>query len=342
MLISYVASSDDTSKSLGGFSPEDSRARAGRSRRREVRGPHRFAAHLSVVTVRARPSSRAGISRMADKLSVFARVDVGSGELTDDRVRPPERGGRPRVAVPTAATRRCPATFKIKKPKIRGVESQGMTCSFREASRSARSTTASGSSRVSASAWGRKVGASASRIEDWGARDRTTSHFTPRPDCLGHRGSRAKVAALFDRELLPLPPTEDGRATGGRARLSPVRIESKRLVRATSRSRSTAALAVADPPEWLAACSCSRSVSGPYDQRRRHSSNLRDASTFGQPTNVFDQQRLDLPHPPALEVRTARARRDDPDARRQREPRADPRPNLLICSGGAPVASSRA
>ncbi|MEC7231428.1 MAG: phenylalanine--tRNA ligase subunit beta, partial [Planctomycetota bacterium] len=94
----------------------------------EVEGLEPFAPHLSKVTVghvlerEQHPD--------ADKLGV-CKVDVGAGEPLQIVCGAPNVGPGQRVAVATVGTV-LPGDFKIKKSKIRGVESFGMICSVRE------------------------------------------------------------------------------------------------------------------------------------------------------------------------------------------------------------------
>ncbi|HRV82223.1 MAG TPA: phenylalanine--tRNA ligase subunit beta, partial [Planctomycetota bacterium] len=91
----------------------------------EVEGLFPFAPHLADVVVGH------VLERVphpdADKLGV-CRVDVGQGEPLQIVCGAPNVAGGQKVAVATIGT--ClPGDFKIKKSKIRGVESEGMICS---------------------------------------------------------------------------------------------------------------------------------------------------------------------------------------------------------------------
>ena len=95
---------------------------------RILEGIERFAPHMSDVVVghvlerEQHPD--------ADKLGV-CRVDVGGEEPLQIVCGAPNVAGGQRVAVATIGTV-LPGDFKIKKSKIRGVESRGMICSVHE------------------------------------------------------------------------------------------------------------------------------------------------------------------------------------------------------------------
>src|SRR5437763_1219793 len=94
----------------------------------EVEGLERFLPHLSNIVVgsvveRAKHPD-------ADKLSV-CKVDVGLGELQTIVCGAPNVAAGQKVAVALPGTN-LPGDLKIKKSKIRGVESAGMICSERE------------------------------------------------------------------------------------------------------------------------------------------------------------------------------------------------------------------
>ena len=94
----------------------------------EVEGLEPFAPHLSAVTVGhvVEREKHPG----ADKLSV-CKVDLGDGELRQIVCGAPNVDRGQNVAVATVGTV-LPGALKIKKSKIRGVESHGMICSERE------------------------------------------------------------------------------------------------------------------------------------------------------------------------------------------------------------------
>ncbi len=313
MLISYrwLARHVD----LSGISAEDL-ARELTLSTAEVEGLSRFAPHLSDVTVgsvieRAKHPD-------ADKLSV-CRVDVGTGELLTIVCGAPNVAAGQLVAVATPGTV-LPGDFKIKKAKIRGVESQGMICSVRELAlgeEHAGIWVLPGKPRV-----GEKV-ATALGLEDW-VLEVDNKSLTHRPDCWGHRGLAGEVAAIFDRELLPLalemPRTEDGTPF-------PVRIESRDCPRYLALPIDGAR--PLPSPDWLRLLLLAVGQR-PYDQ-------LVDLSNFvmldlGQPNHVFDRHRLEA----GIEVRNARAGEtiQTLDGQSRELIPAD----LLICSGGTPVA----
>mgnify|MGYP002526152266 CR=1 FL=1 len=189
---------------LDGISPEEL-ARELTLRTAEVEGLERFAPHLDDVVVGLVQTCEAHPD--ADKLTVCA-VDVGAGEPLQIVCGAPNVGAGQRVAVAQVGTR-LPGDFKIKKAKIRGVESRGMICSVRELEL--------GEDHdgiwvlPEESAIGAPV-AEALDLVDW-VLEIDNKSLTHRPDLWGHRGIAAEVAAIFGRELkgldMSLPETGD-------------------------------------------------------------------------------------------------------------------------------------
>ncbi|MEL6431569.1 MAG: phenylalanine--tRNA ligase subunit beta [Planctomycetota bacterium] len=166
----------------------------------EVEGLERWAPHMSAVTV-GHVLEREQHSG-ADKLGV-CKVDVGAGEPLQIVCGAPNVGPGQRVAVATVGTV-LPGNFKIKKSKIRGVESIGMICSVRELDLGDEHD----------GIWvlpepngepltvGQPV-AEALGMDDW-IIEIDNKSLTHRPDLWGHRGLAREVAAIFERELKPL------------------------------------------------------------------------------------------------------------------------------------------
>lgn len=285
----------------------------------EVEGVERFAPQLSDVVVghvlEREPHPD------ADKLSV-CRVDVGAadgGALTIVCGAPNVARGQ-KVAVAVVGTT-LPGDFKIKRSKIRGVESQGMICSRKELE--------VGDDHdgiwvlPEPAETGRPV-AAALGVDDW-VIEIDNKSLTHRPDLWGHRGMAGEVAAITHRALRPLDCSLP--ATGGGPPF-PVRIVSRSCPRYLGLLIEGArAEASPDWLRWLLLAVGQR----PIDV-------LVDLSNFvmldlGQPNHAFDASRLDAD---GILVRDARPGESlttlDGEARRLAP--AD----LLICSGDEPVA----
>ena len=283
----------------------------------EVEGCERFAPHLSDVVVghvleRARHPD-------ADKLSV-CKVDVGGGEPLQIVCGAPNVAAGQRVAVATVGTV-LPGDLKIKKSRIRGVDSCGMICSVREL--------ALGDEHdgiwvlAGEPAIGRPV-AEALGYEDW-VLEVDNKSLTHRPDLWGHRGLAGEVAAIYRRALVPLDLSPPAVGAGPAPAL---RVESP----ACSRYLALAidGLAPERSPEWL------RMLLLAVGQRPIDL--VVDLSNFvmldlGQPNHAFDRSRLG---PDGIVVRQARAgeRITTLDGvERALEPS-----DLVIASGGVPVA----
>jgi len=165
----------------------------------EVEGLERFAPWLSDVVVghvveRAKHPD-------ADKLSL-CKVDVGprgEGQLVQIVCGANNVAQGQRVAVALPGTT-LPGDLRIKKSKIRGIESQGMICSEREL----------GLSDEHAGIWvlpgtpalGAPV-AEACGFDDW-VIEIDNKSLTHRPDLWGHRGIALEVAAIRGRKRKPL------------------------------------------------------------------------------------------------------------------------------------------
>src|SRR5688572_19055748 len=217
----------------------------------------------------------------ADKLSL-CRVDVGprgEGQLLQIVCGAANvaQGQRVAVALPGVTL---PGDLKIKKTKIRGVESQGMICSERELQLSDEHE----------GIWvlpgtpepGTKVSA-ALGLDDW-VIEIDNKSLTHRPDLWGHRGVALEVAAIHGRKRKPLdlafPKTAPGTPY-------PVRVESAACARYIGLPIS--GVKNGRSPEWL------RALLLAVGQRSLDL--LVDLSNFvmldlGQPNHLFDLARL--------------------------------------------------
>ena len=162
----------------------------------EVEGLEPFAPHMAsvcvgeVLTREPHPD--------ADKLSL-CRVAVGEEEPLQIVCGAPNVDAGQKVAVAVVGTR-LPGDFKIKKSKIRGVESRGMICSVRELELGDEHD----------GIWvlppDAQVGTSVAEaldIEDW-VIEIDNKSLTHRPDLWGVRGLAAELGAIYDRPLKPL------------------------------------------------------------------------------------------------------------------------------------------
>ena len=161
----------------------------------EVEGVEPFAPQLSDVVVghvaRREPHPD------ADKLSV-CQVDVGGAELLGIVCGALNVAAGQKVAVARVGTL-LPGDLKIKKSRIRGVDSCGMICSISELDLGDEHD----------GIWvlpdGAAVGqpvATALSIEDW-VLEIDNKSLTHRPDLWGHRGIAGEVAAIYGRALRP-------------------------------------------------------------------------------------------------------------------------------------------
>jgi phenylalanyl-tRNA synthetase beta chain len=283
----------------------------------EVEGLERFLPHLSKIVVgsvveRAKHPD-------ADKLSV-CRVDVGLGELQTIVCGAPNVAAGQKVGVALPGTD-LPGDVKIKKSKIRGVESAGMICSERELGLGDEHH---GIWVLPAEARVGKPVAEELGLDDW-VIEIDNKSLTHRPDLWGHRGIAGEIAAMHLRKLKPLsfemPPTGNGQPF-------PVRIESKGCSRyiavpidGVSARRS---------PDWLRALL--------FAVGQRPIDLLVDVSNFvmldlGQPNHVFDRGHLS---PEGILVRNARSGETMKtlDGVERKLTTGD----MLICSGDEPVA----
>ena len=286
----------------------------------EVEGLERFASHLGDVVIghvveRAKHPG-------ADKLSL-CRVDVGArgeGQLVQIVCGASNvaQGQRVAVALPGVTL---PGELKIKKSKIRGVESQGMICSEREL---ALSDEHEGIWVLPGTPTPGTPVAQALGLEDW-VIEIDNKSLTHRPDLWGHRGFARELAAIRGRKLhaldLSLPKTGSGApypvevVSAGCSRYLGLPLRGVRNGRA---------------PEWM------RWLLLAIGQRPLDL--LVDLSNFvmldlAQPNHLFDLERLD---PSGIRVRDARP------GERQRTldgvERVLTGEDMLICSGDEAVA----
>ena len=286
----------------------------------EVEGLEPFAPYLSQITVgHVRERQK---HPDADKLSVCT-VDVAAGgeaEPLQIVCGAPNVDAGQKVAVATVGTV-LPGDFKIKKSKIRGVESRGMICSERELE------LGDDHSGIWVLPEDVPVGspvAAALGIEDW-VFEIDNKSLTHRPDCWGHRGLAREIAAILERELKPLelPELVTGDATG-----CPVRIESPDCPRYMALEIDGAK--PLPSPMWL------RFLLTAVGQRPMDQ--LVDVSNFvmldlGQPNHVFDRAVL-----AAAGINVRNAREGERVTTLDGEERQTIPADLLICSDDRPVA----
>ncbi|MDP6739384.1 MAG: phenylalanine--tRNA ligase beta subunit-related protein, partial [Planctomycetota bacterium] len=162
----------------------------------EVEGLEPFAPHMASVRVGEVLAREPHPD--ADKLSL-CRVAVGDEEPLQIVCGAPNVDAGQKVAVAVVGTV-LPGDFKIKKSKIRGVESRGMICSVRELELGDEHD----------GIWvlppDAQVGTSVAEaldIEDW-VIEIDNKSLTHRPDLWGVRGLAAELGAIYDRPLKPL------------------------------------------------------------------------------------------------------------------------------------------
>ncbi|MGB0620241.1 MAG: phenylalanine--tRNA ligase subunit beta [Myxococcota bacterium] len=287
----------------------------------EVEGLERFAPQLHDVRV-GHVRTKEGHPD-AEKLSVCT-VDVGHDEPLTIVCGAPNVDAGQNVAVATVGTT-LPGDFKIKKSKIRGVPSFGMICSIRELDLGDEHD----------GIWvlpedcevGRPV-AEALGVDDW-IIEIDNKSLTHRPDLWGHRGIAREVAAIYERELLPLDTSLP--ATGEGAPY-PIAVETTGCTRYVGLPID--GISPGPSPDWL------RWLLLAVGQRPIDL--LVDLSNFvmmdlGQPNHVFDRNRLEADGGGrGIVVRNARDAETietlDGETRTLRED------DLLICAGDTPVA----
>lgn len=283
----------------------------------EVEGVEAFAPHLLDVVVGHVISKEQHPD--ADKLSL-CKVDVGEDEPVQIVCGAPNVDRGQNVAVATVGTV-LPGDFKIKKSKIRGVESRGMICSERELE------LGDNHDGIWVLPSDCKVGTPVSKalgIDDW-ILEIDNKSLTHRPDLWGHRGIAAEVGAIYKRPLLPLDVSLPALGNGTPINLQ---VESEACSRYLGLSIENAKPLAS--PSWLQFLLLAVGQR-PIDQ-------IVDLSNFvmldiGQPNHTFDAKQLSKD---GIVVRDAKEGETittlDGEERKLRP--AD----LLICSGGTPVA----
>lgn len=285
----------------------------------EVEGVEAFLPHLADVTVghvvhrEKHPD--------ADKLSL-CKVDVGQGEALQIVCGAPNVRAGLKVAVATSGVT-LPGDFKIKKSKIRGVESNGMICSEREL----------GLGDEHNGIWELplelRVGdpvAAALGAQDW-VIEIDNKSLTHRPDLWGHRGVARELAAILRRPLKVLEAQAQLWSASPRGEVA-VRIDTPNCPRYVALAIDGAR--AEKSPFWLKRLLLSVGQR-PIDL-------LVDLSNFvmldlGQPNHLFDRRRLNSD---GIVVRMARANetlKTLDGVERKLEPS-----DMLICSGDSPVA----
>ena len=283
----------------------------------EVEGLEKFAPQLS--DVRVGHVVECGPHPDADKLSVCS-VDLASEERLQIVCGAPNVAAGQKVAVAEVG---CvlPGDFKIKKSKIRGVESRGMICSVRELELGDEHD---GIWVLPDEAETGLPVAEALGIDDW-VIEIDNKSLTHRPDLWGHRGIAGEISAIYDRPLEEMVFDWSEFGTGD---AYPIRIETPACSRYIGLQIDGARALPA--PDWM------RFLLLAVGQRPIDC--LVDLSNFvmldlGQPNHTFDRQRL---HPDGVEVRMARE--DEVLQTLDGEERLLKTSDLLICSGGESVA----
>ena len=283
----------------------------------EVEGLERFAPQLHEVVVGLVETR--GKHPDAEKLSLCG-VDVGGDAALAIVCGAPNVAAGQKVAVARVGST-LPGGFKIKKSKIRGVESHGMICSVRELNLG----------EEHEGIWvlpeHARVGASVAEtlgIDDW-IIEIDNKSLTHRPDLWGHRGIAREIAAIYERPLLPLD-TELPKM--GKATPFPVRIETEGCTRYIGLPID--GVRKGPSPDWL------RWLLLAVGQRPIEL--LVDLSNFvmldlGQPNHIFDRRGLGER---GIVVRDAR---DGETIRTlDGEERKLQASDLLICAADEPVA----
>jgi len=283
----------------------------------EVEGLERFAPQLHDVVVGLVEKREKHPD--AEKLSV-CRVDIGGETPLDIVCGAPNVATSQKVAVACVGTT-LPGDFKIKKSKIRGVESHGMICSVRELELGEEHDgiwVLPEQARVGASV------AEALDIDDW-IIEIDNKSLTHRPDLWGHRGIAREVAAIYER---PLKPLDAALPETGKATPYPVTIETRGCARYLGLPID--GVTKGPSPDWLQWLLLAVGQR-PIDL-------LVDLSNFvmldlGQPNHVFDRRLLG---DRGIVVRNARDGETietlDGEERNLRSS------DLLICAGDEPVA----
>jgi phenylalanyl-tRNA synthetase beta chain len=283
----------------------------------EVEGLERFAPQLRDVVVGLVETQEKHPD--AEKLSL-CRVEVGEDAPLAIVCGAPNVAAGQKVAVARVGTT-LPGDFKIKKTKIRGVESHGMICSVRELDLGEEHDgiwVLPEYARIGASV------AEALDIDDW-IIEIDNKSLTHRPDLWGHRGIAREIAAIYERPLLPL---DTALPKTGNATPYPVAIETEGCARYIGLPID--GVSKGPSPDWL------RWLLLAVGQRPIDL--LVDLSNFvmldlGQPNHIFDRGLLGER---GIVVRNARdGETIETLDGEERKLRAS---DLLICAGDEPVA----
>ncbi|HTF91111.1 MAG TPA: phenylalanine--tRNA ligase subunit beta, partial [Planctomycetota bacterium] len=283
----------------------------------EVEGLERFAPCLGDVVV---GFVKTRVPHPGSDHLNLCTVDVGQAEVLQIVCGAANVDAGQKVAVATAGTE-LPGGIKLKRTKIRGVESNGMICSERELGLGEEH---SGIWVLPADATVGKSVAQALSLEDW-VIEIDNKSVTHRPDLWGHRGFARELAAIYRRPMIPLDTSLPRAVSGGTA--FPVRIESPACSRFVALSIEGASNARS--PDWL------RFLLLAVGQRPIDL--FVDLSNFvmldlGQPNHLFDRRRLSSE---GIVVRDARP--GETVVTLDGTSRALETSDLLITSGGAAV-----
>ena len=300
---------------LEGISPEELASEL-TLKTAEVEGLERFAEHLDQVVVGHVESRIAHPD--ADKLAICT-VNVGKEEPLQIVCGAPNVDAGQNVAVAQVGTV-LPGNFKIKKAKIRGVESRGMICSVRELE------LGEDHDGIWVLPEGLSAGESVSSalgLVDW-VIEIDNKSLTHRPDLWGHRGIAAEVAAIFGRELKPLDTSLPATGSGAGVEVS---IEDPACTRYMGLCVDN--VRVEASPQWLQLLLLAVGQR-PLDL-------LVDISNFvmldlGQPNHLFDLAEL------SAGVKVRMAVDGEEITTLDEEVRGLSPQDLLICSGNTPVA----
>ena len=282
----------------------------------EVEGLERFAPHLSDVVV-GHVLER-GPHPDADKLGI-CKVDLGDGEEHQIVCGAPNVAGGLNVAVARLGTV-LPGASKLKKAKIRGVESRGMICSERELE------LGDNHDGIWVLPDGLEVGApvaAALGVDDW-IIEIDNKSLTHRPDLWGHRGIAGELAAIYNRELKPLDLSLPALGTA-----APIGIDIQDGACSRYLGLAIDGVQQVRSPDWL------RFLLLAVGQRPLDL--LVDLSNFvmldvGQPNHAFDRAQVEA----GIQVRMAR--KGESMTTLDGEERKLGVEDLLICASDKPVA----
>jgi len=261
----------------------------------------------------------------ADKLSV-CRVALGPGEVAQIVCGAPNVDRGQKVAV-IKAGELLPASggkgaLKIKRSKIRGVESQGMICSESELGLSEEHD---GILVLDQDApVGQRV-AEALPVQDW-VFEIDNKSINHRPDLWGHYGFARELAAIYGRPLRPVTEPLELPESGRRVE---VRIEDRDACPRYCGLLIDGVESAGSPNElkWLLAAVGQRSIDLLVDLTNFVMLDL------GQPMHAFDAARLE-----GRDIVVRRARAGEPMTTLDGQRRKLEATDLLICAGDEPEA----